>query len=68
MLRKRDIRKSKWYEEVSEYFGIDETLLKTAVSKKRLQPEEEPMELKEARETIRKTFMSHEAIQIHDKI
>lgn len=67
-LQKYDIRKAKWYEEISEYFGIDEEILKAAVPPKRLEPENEPPELKNARETIRKKLMSNEAIQIHNKI
>ncbi len=65
---RRDIRTAEWHEEIVEYFGLDEKLLRTAVSLKRLEPEKEPPELKEARETIRKTFMPSVAIQLHDKM
>jgi SAM-dependent methyltransferase len=68
IINKRNIRTAQWYEEVAEYFGINETLLKTAVSPKRLEPGKEPPELKEARETIRKTFMPQAPIQLHDRI
>ncbi len=68
MLKKRDIRKSKWYEEVSEFFGIDEGLLIKAVSPKRLKQEKERPELKAARGTIQKKYMPLAAIQLHNKI
>jgi SAM-dependent methyltransferase len=68
LLQERDIRKSKWFEEVAEYFDIDTNLLKIAVPRKRLEPDDESPELKAAREIIRKKFMSLQARQIHDKI
>lgn len=67
-LQQRDIRKAKWYEEIAEYFGLPETLLQLAVPPKRLTPENESQELKEARNTIREKFMSQKAIQLHNKI
>lgn len=68
IINKSDIGIARWYEEVAEYFGINETLLKTVVLPKRLMPGKEPPELKEVRETVRKTFMPQAAIQLHDRI
>jgi hypothetical protein len=65
---KRNIRTEPWYEEVAECFDINERLLKTAMSPTQLEPRKEPLELKEARETIRKTFMPQASIQLQDRI
>ena len=68
MLSRRDIRKAGWWEEVAEYFDIDRELLQKAVADKRLNPEEEPKDLKEAREVIRQQLMTKESIELHDKV
>lgn len=66
MLQKRNIRKAKWSEEVSEYFNIPQSLLEASVSeKKRLSPKEEPPALKDARKQLSERFMSPEAQGIY---
>lgn len=67
-MRKRDIRNSEWFDEVADYFLIDPLVLKKAVANKRMSVEKEPQSLKNARNAIRKQFMSEKAIALHEKI
>lgn len=56
--KKRDIRTSNWYEDVSDYFDIDQLLLKASVADQRFLIDDEPDHLKKAREQLADRFMS----------
>lgn len=68
IMKKKDIRKVKWYEEISEYFDLPVDLLQQAVPRQRLIPEQESSELKNARNEIAKKFMSDFAYDLWGKI
>ena len=67
-MRKRDIRKVKWYEEVVDFFNIDEKLIKASVTRKRIDHERESINLTDARTRIADQFMSPEAIELWERI
>lgn len=65
---KRDIRKIKWYEEVADFFEIDEELLKATVPNKRLGQGCESSETLQARTMIAEQFMSPAEIELLERI
>lgn len=67
-MRKRDIRKSRWFEEVAEYFDLEPALLLSAVSPKRVSAADEPPAVREARSRLRRMFMRPESIALLEQL
>jgi SAM-dependent methyltransferase len=56
-LRRRDIRRSRWFEEVAEYFAVDPAVLERAAPARRLEAGEEPPAMRQARRELEERFM-----------
>ena len=67
-MKKRDIRKSRWFEEVAEYFDLEPGLVLSAVSPKRVSTAHEPPAVREARSRLKRRFMRPESIALLDKL
>ncbi len=67
-MKKRDIRKSRWFEEVAEYFDLEPGLLLSAVSPKRVSAADEPPAVREARSRLKRMFMRQENIALLEKL
>mgnify|MGYP001619638754 CR=1 FL=1 len=67
-MKKRDIRKSRWFEEVAEYFDLEPGLLLSAVSPKRVSTADEPPAVREARSRLKRMFMRQESIALLEKL
>ncbi len=67
-MTRRNIRKSKWHQEISDYFGLDVALLEKAVPPQRLKPSQQTEQFHQARRKIVEKFMSQESQDIYEKI
>ncbi|MBI3029126.1 MAG: methyltransferase domain-containing protein [Candidatus Rokubacteria bacterium] len=67
-MKKRDIRKSRWFEEVAEYFDLEPGLVLSAVSPKRVSAADEPPAVREARARLRGMFMREESIRLLERL
>jgi SAM-dependent methyltransferase len=67
-MKRRDIRKARWYEEVTEYFGFDTEEVKLAAPLKRTEPKNESKYFKDVRRKIAGRFMSAESMALYEKI
>lgn len=67
-LKTRDIRRSRWFEEVVEYFNLDPSLVAHAVSGARVEEIASTAEVRKARETLEQMFMPPENIALVQRL
>lgn len=67
-MNKRDIRKSRWYEEISEYLGLDQDLIRRIASAKMNTDMPGSEDIKIQRRNISEKFMSEKGLELYGKI
>jgi SAM-dependent methyltransferase len=67
-MRRRDIRRSRWFEDVADYFGVEPALLEAAAPDRRFDHGEEPPTVSQARRELERRFMQPESIALLERI
>ena len=67
-MERRDVRKSRWFEDVADYFDLDSSLLQRAVPAARMEEEDQPRDVREARELLKRRFMRPESITLLERV
>lgn len=67
-MTRRAIRRSAWWEEPAEFFGLPPALLRQAIAPRRVEAEEEPPAVRAARAELERRFMSPGSVALLERV